>query len=140
MRSIECSGCLREVSYTDILGFLTSNGMPPANIFDILVRSALTAHVRWGSYNVFSTRLYGKYFAEEHLIFKPEQSLYTPTQVSLDWGRAPIARGNVFSTRVFVWCAIKIPLHVLLYVNLAAGPPGLTCVDVTLSVTDSTTK
>ena len=28
--------------------------------------------------------------------------VYTPTQVSLDWGRAPIARGKVFSSRVFV--------------------------------------
>ena len=65
MRSIECSRCLREVLYTYILGFLTNNGMPPANIFDILVRSALTAHVRRGSDNAFSTRLYGKYFAEE---------------------------------------------------------------------------
>ena len=38
MRSIECSRCLREVLYTYILGFLTSNnGMPSANIFDILV-------------------------------------------------------------------------------------------------------
>ena len=45
MRSIECSRCLREVLYTYILGFLTNNGMPSTNIFDILVRSALTAHV-----------------------------------------------------------------------------------------------
>ena len=42
MRSIECSRCLREVLYTYILGFLTNNGMPPTNIFDILVRSVLT--------------------------------------------------------------------------------------------------
>ena len=53
-----------------LLGFITNNGMPPANIFDILVRSALTAHVRRGSDNAFSTRLYGKYFAEEHTFFQ----------------------------------------------------------------------
>ena len=51
--------------------------MPPANIFDILVRSALTAHVRPGSDNAFSTRLYGKYVAEEHTFLKPEQPFYT---------------------------------------------------------------
>ena len=71
MRSIECSRCLSEVLYTYILGFLTNNGMPPANIFDILVRSALTAHVRRGSDNALSTRrLYGKYFAEKHNFFQ----------------------------------------------------------------------
>ena len=71
VRSIECSRCLREVDllYTYILGVLTNNGMPPGNIFDILVRSVLTAHVRRGSDNAFLTRLYGKYFAEEHIFF-----------------------------------------------------------------------
>ena len=51
--------------------------MLSACIFDILTRSALTAHARWGSDNAFSTRLYGKYFAEEHTFFKPEQPFYT---------------------------------------------------------------
>ena len=58
--------------------------MPPANVVYILVCSALTAHVRRGSDNAFSTRLYGKYFAEEHTFILPEQPLYTPTQVFLD--------------------------------------------------------
>ena len=53
--------------------------MPPASIFDILTRSALTAHARRGSdrSNSFSTRLYGFLFAEEHSFFKPEQPFYT---------------------------------------------------------------
>ena len=70
MRSIVCSRCLREVLYTYVLGFLTNNGMPPANIFDVLVRWALTRLTCAGgaqiSDDAFSTRLYGKYFAEEH--------------------------------------------------------------------------
>ena len=68
MRSIECSRCLREVVYTYILGFRTNHGMPPDNIFDILVRSALSllTCARRGSDNAFLTRLYGKYFAVEH--------------------------------------------------------------------------
>ena len=37
--------------------------MLPASIFDILARSALAAHVRQGSNNPISTRLYRKYFA-----------------------------------------------------------------------------
>ena len=41
MRSIECSRCLREVLYTYILGVLTNNGMPSANIFDVLVRTCV---------------------------------------------------------------------------------------------------
>jgi hypothetical protein len=70
IRSMECSRCLREVLYTYILGFLTNNGMPPTNIFDILVRSALTAHMHRGSDNAFSTRLSGKYCVEEHTFFQ----------------------------------------------------------------------
>jgi hypothetical protein len=57
--------------------------MPPANIFDILVSSALTAHVRRGSDNAFSTRLYGKYVAEEHTFFKPGQPFHTYSIVPL---------------------------------------------------------
>ena len=47
--------------------------MPPANIFHIfclLVNSVLTALVRRGSDKAFSTRLYGKYVAEEHTFFQ----------------------------------------------------------------------
>ena len=51
--------------------------MPPANIFDILVRSALTAHVRRGSDNAFSTRLYGFFLRRSIPFFKPEQPFYT---------------------------------------------------------------
>ena len=53
--------------------------MAPPSIFDILTRSALTAHSAppRGSDNAFSTRLYGILFAEEHTFFKPEQSFDT---------------------------------------------------------------
>ena len=54
-------------------GSLTNNGMVPASFFDILTRSALTCSqdtARRGSDDAFSTRLYGKYFAEDHTFFQ----------------------------------------------------------------------
>ena len=68
----------------DILaGSPTNNGMAPASVFDILTRSALTAHSAPGLRyrdSPFSTRLYRTYFAEEHTFFQePEQAFYTCT-------------------------------------------------------------
>ena len=63
--------------YTYIAGLLTNNSMLPSSIFDVSTRLVLTAHARRGSDNAFSTRMYEKYFAEEHTLFKPEQPFYT---------------------------------------------------------------
>ena len=81
MCSIECSRCLRGVPvlYTYHPGLPINNGILPASNFDILARSALAAHVRRGSDNPISTRLYRKYFAGDHTLhsfFKPEQPFY----------------------------------------------------------------
>ena len=77
MRSIECSRCLREVLYTCILEFLTNNGMPPANIFDILVRSVLTALSCAGAQITrFRRGCMGNILRRSIPFFKPEQPLY----------------------------------------------------------------
>ena len=63
-------------------GLVFNHSVLPANIFDILLltRSALTALLmRAGAQivNAFSTRLYGKYFAEEHIFLKTWTAIYT---------------------------------------------------------------
>ena len=69
------------IIYIYSLGFLTNNGMPSANIFDILVRSALTAHVRRGSDNVkitcFRRGCMEKILRRSIPFFKPERPFYT---------------------------------------------------------------
>ena len=61
-----------------MLGFLTNNGMPPANIFDILVRSALTVLTCAGAQITrFRQGCMENILRRSIPFFKPEQPLYT---------------------------------------------------------------
>ena len=68
--------CLRGVTiYTYTSGLPTNSGMLPASIFDVLACSALAAHVRRGSDNPISMRLYRKHFAGDHTFFKARTTI-----------------------------------------------------------------
>ena len=93
MRSIECSRCLSEVLYTYILGFLTNNGMPSTNIFDILVRSALTAHVvvvRWCLVDGAAATVKGETL---------RLALLSAGRACPEWGSCDTASGEISSGR-----------------------------------------